>query len=47
MEWYEWFFAMAIGYCGLSAIFIAQGVYTIVRERGPNGEELRRRRLGR
>jgi hypothetical protein len=47
MEWYEWFFAMGIFGCGLSAIALAGGVYTLIRERGPNGDELRRRRLGR
>jgi hypothetical protein len=47
MEWYGWFFAMAIGYCGISTIFIAQSLYTTIRERGPKGDELRRRRLGR
>lgn len=47
MQWYDWFFAMAIFVCGVGVIFIAQGVYTIIRERGPDGDELRRRRLGR
>lgn len=46
MEWYDWFFLMAICGCCVSAYAIIEGVYTIIRERGPNGDELRRRRLG-
>ena len=47
MEWYDWVFVMV----GVSSVvFVAaiiEGVYTIIREHGPNGDELRRRRLGR
>jgi hypothetical protein len=47
MEWYDWFFLMSAASCAVAAVGIVEGVYTIIRERGPNGDELRRRRLGR
>lgn len=46
MEWYEWVFLMAKVSCGIAAIAIVEGVYTIIKERGPGGDEARRRRLG-
>lgn len=46
MAWYEWIFLVSYLSCGVAAYAIAEGVYTIIRERGPDGEERRRRRLG-
>jgi hypothetical protein len=47
MEWYDWIFLVSAVSCGVAAYGIIEGVYIIIRERGPNGDELRRRRLGR
>jgi hypothetical protein len=46
MEWYDWFFLMSAASCAVAATGIVTGVYILIRERGPDGEERRRRRLG-
>jgi hypothetical protein len=46
MQWYDWFFLMSGVSCAVAAVGLAEAVYIIIRERGPNGDELRRRRLG-
>lgn len=43
MEWYEWAFLVSGMSCVVAAVAIIEGVYTIIRQRGPNGDELRRR----
>jgi hypothetical protein len=46
MQWYDWFFLMSGVSCAIAAYAIIEGVYIIIRERRPDGEEFRRRRLG-
>ena len=46
MQWYDWIFLISGFGCVVAAYAILEAVYIIIRERGPDGEERRRRRLG-
>ncbi len=46
MQWYDWIFLVSGLGCVVAAYALAEGVYIVIRERRPDGEEFRRRRLG-